>query len=127
MDRIKDYLFYHGCTRGTFRGCKKPKRKPDYGSASGSQYWYGTDKKGDYVIRCSNHWTNVCVIYDKKVNSYTNRNCKRIATSLWKIKTNHKNDVEKVKYDRYGQISFYDIKYCGKCYLNSFTATKVFI
>jgi hypothetical protein len=104
---------YYIHTRATFRGCKKPKSKPDYVSRSGSLYWYGKNMKGEYVIRYSDHWTNVCGIYSKRINPYASRDCKRIATCLWKIKTNHKNDKK--------------IIYCGKCYLNSFTKTKVFI
>lgn len=46
-------------TKVLFYGCKMPKRNPDYISPSGSKYWFGENKVGQYVIRASNHW--VCV------------------------------------------------------------------
>lgn len=47
---------FHLGTEATFKACKKPKRKPDYVSKSGSAYWYGGDSIGQYVIRESGHW-----------------------------------------------------------------------
>lgn len=42
-----------------FKVCKTPKREPDFISESGSMYWYGSNKKGEYVIRLSNHWSAI--------------------------------------------------------------------
>lgn len=43
-----------------FQKCKQPMRKPDRttmkGSKESSQYWYGKDSGGRYVIRKSDHW-----------------------------------------------------------------------
>lgn len=90
-------------TRATFRGCSTPKRKPDYKSASGSLYWYGTDRNGKYVIRYSDHWLMRNRIYSNNlISTYAPRECKRIASCLWKLKTNKLSN-------------------CGKCYLNDFT------
>lgn len=65
---------------GFFKGCKRPKRKPDYVSFDregriSSEYWYS--EKG--VIRCSNHWSS---IYSKSVGikAYT---CGNIASCYW--------------------------------------------
>lgn len=43
---------YYTLTKANFEECKTPKRKPDYVSNSGSEYWYTL--RG--VIRRSNHW-----------------------------------------------------------------------
>lgn len=47
---------FHLATKAWFKPCKMPTRKPNFISNSGSKYWYGNDKKGDYVIRYSDHW-----------------------------------------------------------------------
>jgi hypothetical protein len=65
---------FHIRSFAIFKGCKKPKRKADYISHNkqgevSSLYWYGTDKRGDYVIRDSDHWANI--------------NCKHIAKCVW--------------------------------------------
>jgi hypothetical protein len=41
-----------------FKMCKKPHYKADRTSGC-SQYWYGADKRGRYMIRHSNHWGKV--------------------------------------------------------------------
>lgn len=46
--------FYEG-TYAKFVPCKKPARKPDFISDSGSQYWYVRGA----VIRFADHWGNV--------------------------------------------------------------------
>ena len=58
-------------TYACYKGCKTPKRQPDFTSDSGSKYWYGQNKNGDYVIRRSNHWG-------------------RFLTVHWKLKTNYR-------------------------------------
>jgi len=40
-----------------------------------SEYWYGSDKKGAYVIRLSGHWSN----QNKKIE------CKKIASYKWSL------------------------------------------
>ena len=79
-------------TEAIFKGCKKPKRKPDYISYSidyyteekriSSQYWYGENKKGKYVIRESDHWVKM-----KKLSSNKQiKHIKSVATCLWHFK-----------------------------------------
>ena len=55
-------------TFASFTSCEAPNEYPHYISfdkrgAVSSCYWYGTDDKGDYVIRNSNHWS---VVYPQK-------------------------------------------------------------
>ena len=94
--------FYLG-TKCRFKGCKRPKRKADfisynkYGEIS-SEYWYGSDTKGNYVIRSSEHWSNS---NNKHVFS-----CNRIVSCYWWLITNSN--------------SFLFKNYCGKAYFSSF-------
>lgn len=82
---------YFRQTMATFKGCKTPKRKPDYISydkqsdSVSSNYWYGTDKRGDYVIRESNHWSN----YKGFDNNHPVKGCGMVASCKWMIKTNN--------------------------------------
>ena len=87
-------------TTAYFKGCKKPKRKPDYVSDSGSEYWYSEDKKGKFVIRNSNHWVSY-KNFDRKSKVIQ---CMSIASCFWFLKTNE-----------YSKPS-----YAGKCYLKNF-------
>jgi hypothetical protein len=50
---------FYIATKGIFTCCKRPSRRADYTSKSGSKYWYGKDKGGFYVIRHSTHWTRI--------------------------------------------------------------------
>ena len=44
-----------------------------------SQYWYGTDSKGDYIIRESSHWGKVAsCIWHRTNNSEYGRVCAKI-------------------------------------------------
>lgn len=82
-------------TTAVFKGCKKPKRKPDFISLNkksleilgieqpSSYYWYGTDSKGSFVIRYSGHWVNISNFTNKKVIL----DCKNIASCVWGLKT----------------------------------------
>lgn len=99
---------YYLCSRVTFKGCKKPKRKPDYVSASGSTYWYGSDKHGDYVIRESDHWSN---LWKKEYpeDRLDNFGCGRVANCYWSLKTS-KNTIGFGEY------------ICGKAYFKNFKA-----
>lgn len=99
-------------TKAFFKGCKPPKRKPDYVSRrknaywdcdkrwpTGSKYWYGKDEKGPYIIRQSDHWVTV-KDFDK---SKKVKDCESIATCQWHIKTTrHRKTMT------------------GKCYLSDF-------
>lgn len=87
-------------TKARFKGCKRPKRDPDYISYGryeeiSSEYWYGTNKKGSYIIRDSGHWSSSNQKFDVI-------ECGKIASCYWWLVTNKKNTR------------------CGKAYLNAF-------
>ena len=75
-------------TKATFKGCRRPSRKPDYTSFDrdgniSSEYWYTKDG----VYRNSNHWSiiylngkDVCFL-DMK-HSFT---CKKISSCFWRL------------------------------------------
>lgn len=83
----------------TFKECKTPNRHPDFISLSGSRYWYGSNKNGQYVIRQSDHWGKVssCVwklFSPYKVNNLSGsaikilkKECNQTITSLGQIKS----------------------------------------
>lgn len=101
-------------TRALFVSCEKPDEEPFYISpVSKSEYYKGSDDKGEYVIRNSNHWIqegtdfekpkseNACfweidIPYDKKVD----KNLKEISPS----------------YSTEEDLDFIS----GKCYLKDF-------
>lgn len=87
---------FYSCTKATFKACKRPKRKPDYKSDSGSKYWYGVDKNGEYVIRHSDHWV------DYRYKEHVDKQCRRIASCYWSI------NIPSNK------------SFTGKCYLKHF-------
>ena len=89
-------------TEAVYKGCKTPKRTPDFISNSGSKYWMQENKRGKYVIRQSNHWVNKKRIGCNKVIYQ----CLRIASCQWHIKT--KQEIFKTKL------------LTGKCYLKDF-------
>ena len=97
---------YFNNTKGIFKGCKIPKRKPDYKSKNrdgriSSMYWYGKDSVGEYVIRYSNHWVKK---YEMNTGHRYGSDCKFIASCFWSIKSN----------DYKGSLA------CGKIYLKDF-------
>ena len=51
-------------TKAVFEGTERPKGKPDYTSYSGSEYWYGEDIGGKYVVRGSDHWSGEFKVKD---------------------------------------------------------------
>ena len=51
-------------TKAVFEGTERPKGKPNYTSYSGSEYWYGEDKGGKYVVRGSDHWSGEFKVKD---------------------------------------------------------------
>lgn len=110
-------------TEAVFKGCKKPNRKPNFKSNSGSKYWYGSDKKGDFVIRNSNHWSVLKAIGSKE----TLRECKSIASCQWHLKDTRivfekvllKRRHNKKRLKLKGHPHYYST-YTGKCYLSDF-------
>lgn len=73
-------------TFGVFKECKTPKRKPDYISYTkdgkkSSSYWYGTDSKGDYIIRQSNHWSS------NLTSKVLTKGCGFIRSTYWILKS----------------------------------------
>ncbi|MDP3836841.1 MAG: hypothetical protein Q8Q67_01955 [bacterium] len=100
--------FYLG-TKCRFKGCKKPKRKADYTSYNrdqeiSSEYWYGEDKNGKYVIRCSKHWSRTNSIGELLC-------CGKIASCYWWLITNCKKSYEYGIFERF---------FCGKAYFSNF-------
>ena len=51
-------------TKAVFEGTERPKGKPEYTSYSGSEYWYGEDNGGKYVVRGSDHWSGEFKVKD---------------------------------------------------------------
>lgn len=104
-------------TKVIFKGCKTPKREPDFISNTGSKYWYGNDKNGGYVIREADHWvTHKAFNKEKK-----HKQCTSISSCIWSIKTN----IESITlvYDKYYNKYLHHIDYnrvSGKAYLNDF-------
>lgn len=99
-------------TAVTFKGCKTPKRKPDYISSDpmwgliSSQYWYGKDSHGEYVIRCSDHWEMYFSFEGGK-----NKQCNSIGGCRWHLKSNKKSFIL-IRSRKF---------YSGKAYLSKFT------
>ena len=109
---------YYNGTIATFKGCKTPKRKPDYISHSGSRYWYIEDKNGEYVIRESDHWCTYKKFNNKKKFPWT----KNIASCYWRLKTNSKDAViwlsPKHYVRHFGRYETHPVS--GKCYIKNF-------
>ena len=102
-------------TEAFFKGCKRPKRKPDfiskthYGEIS-SEYWYGENKKGKFVIRSSDHW----VFFKKFDRNKRIVDCPSIASCQWHLKSTLNLNAN----DKY--TSNYKNVLSGKCYLKDF-------
>lgn len=62
--RIFTFDNFYKDTKAVFEGTERPKGKPDYTSYSGSEYWYGEDKGGKYVVRGSDHWSGEFKVKD---------------------------------------------------------------
>ena len=119
---------YFSGTIATFKGCKTPKREPnyisylkDYGEVTdivSSRYWYGEDKNGQYVIRESDHWCTYKKFSNKKRFPWT----KNIASCYWRLKTNNKNAVVWLSPKHYvrtfGRHETRPVS--GKCYIKNF-------
>jgi hypothetical protein len=91
---------FFSATYCVFKGCKFPKNKKiDYYSVYGSRYIYGSDKKGDYVIRISNHWS-------LDTNEYR-KTCRNVASCYWVLNDN--KEKKTVEY-RAGKAYFKDFK-----------------
>lgn len=100
MEITYQNFFLH--SKASFKGCKKPKRKPDFISSTGSTYWY----LNGYVIRYSDHWVRRNPIYSEKYGPRTGKECKSIVSCLWSIKEKKSTPYKWT---------------CGKCKLSDFT------
>lgn len=78
--KITKNNFFNG-TKGLFKECGVPKREPDYISKNGSKYWYTSQ----YLIRQSNHWSNVLSNKTPLFNQYDYAVCGMIKTCHWTI------------------------------------------
>lgn len=92
---------YFNSSYGIFKGCKAPNRNLDFVSPSGSKYWYGSDKKGAFVIRKSNHWSKLGNKKYKHVQIKAN-----ISSCYWVLNL---ADNTPIKHE-----------YAGKCYFADF-------
>ena len=94
------------CTRARFKGCKRPRRPPDYISYTeidgerfvSSEYWYTED----YVIRCSDHWS-----YIYGLEEPTAIECRKVGSCYWTLRDYKKGNREKSHL-------------CGKCRWKNF-------
>ncbi len=63
--RVVTMADFHKRTAAVFVPTERPQREPDYiskkrdGEGVSSEYWYGEDENGEYVIRNSDHWSGV--------------------------------------------------------------------
>lgn len=100
--------FYLG-SKAKFMACKRPKRKPDfisydrYGNIS-SEYWYNSDKNGNFVIRSSSHWSNT-----NRYIKYGPKICGKISTCYWWLVSNSK---------------LYKYNFTGKAHFSKFFENK---
>ncbi len=96
-----DNFYQH--TEAIFEEVSRPQRDPDYKSTTisgygiSSEYWYGSDEGGDYVVRGSDHWSNVSPniasyeawrngLRDKSEYRYSNQYYNpNIGTCLWSL------------------------------------------
>jgi hypothetical protein len=89
---------FHISSYAVWEGCKPPKnRQPDFTSPSGSKYYYGTNKRGEYVIRVSNHWSG-----DNHGYRWGVRN---IASCYWPLRDNSSKEERE---ERAGKAYFKD-------------------
>lgn len=99
-------------TRGTFVECDLPEVEPSYISTptvlghTGSKYWYGSDSKGDYIIRCANHWCKY--VNNCEGNAVILIQCKKIVKCKWNYQFNNITTVENIVVNGH---------YTGKIYL----------
>lgn len=108
-------------TQASFKACKRPKREADYTSFNregrvSSEYWYGEDSVGSYVIRFSDHWASR--FPRPKVQGFGSKakqeakllelsHLRWIASCKWFLKNQFAADGSENS--------------CGKCYLKDFT------
>lgn len=91
---------YHSHSYGIFKCCKAPNRPPDFVSNSGSLYWLGCDKQGEFVIRKSDHWSKV---NNKKYTHVQINGC--ISSCFWVLNLTDSTPMKSA--------------YAGKCYFSS--------
>ncbi len=121
-----NYTFdnFHKSTFAVFKGCKRPKRTPDYTSHNkqgeiSSEYWYGENNKGKYIIRYSTHWSNL---------NNSNKNdisCGNIKSCYWQLQVpNVRGEKELFKVRNHDDevliINVNAKSCCGKQYLSNF-------
>ena len=134
--RVVTMADFHKRTAAVFVPTERPQREPDYiskkrdGEGVSSEYWYGEDENGEYVIRNSDHWSGVSQsgnglfypliralssLYSPRARGYIRNLSHRnfIRTCYWVIS---KGDS--------GNISSYSPKVeepiCGKAYIKDF-------
>lgn len=107
------YDNFYTNTFAVFKACKRPLRKSDYVSRDcergyiSSEYWYGKDSVGEYVIRCSDHWAS----RNNKID------CRNVASCIWELFVPKQSQA---KLSSTINCTRKDNMYCGKAYLSWF-------
>lgn len=106
LDNMYNENNFYKHTQAVFKGCKVPRRQPDYVSYDqygevSFKYWY--NKRG--VIRQSNHWCFISTMFGDRLEA---RKVKTIASCFWGLKNTSPNKG-------YNNIA------CGFCPWDKFT------
>jgi hypothetical protein len=105
---------FHNSTRAVFKGTERPDREPDYVStrfgnpnAISSEYWYGEDESGQYVVRGSDHWSGT-IRENGSDNPMMDKYSRPIATCYWFIQRPFTIDENG---RAYGKVYLKDVHY----------------
>lgn len=116
--RVADITYgnFYDYTKATFNEVEKPAREADYTSNSGSQYWYGEDKNGQYVVRGSNHWSGIGRDQEDldRGRTFAERNGRNtlIGSCQWELISNKTSKELRDSYPNpiYGKVYLKDMK-----------------
>lgn len=105
---------FHNSTRAVFKGTERPDREPDYVSTRfgnpnviSSEYWYGEDESGQYVVRGSDHWSGT-IRENGSDNPMMDKYSRPIATCYWFIQRPFTIDENG---RAYGKVYLKDVHY----------------
>lgn len=105
---------FYNSTRAIFKGTDRPSRNPDYVStrfghpdAVSSEYWYGEDESGQYVVRGSDHWSGT-IRENGSYNPMMDKYSRPIATCYWFIQRPFTIDENG---RAYGKVYLKDVRY----------------
>lgn len=94
MAKSINFKNYQFSTKGVWKACKMPTRQPDYISYTkkgkfSSAYWYGENKRGKYIIRYSDHWSDIRMPLLNRGDIYS---CGSIGTCWWIIRGQYSSE-----------------------------------